>query len=173
MNPKILNGPKSLDDIMPATRGVKLKRKTKVKNPINPTKPIIKKDVFPPPIEDLETPTQKAMNIVSKNKKVQDRLIEAMKELNKLMNITTLAVNKSINEKNIEKEIVTNLINTALEIEQTSSGEGFIALATLALRQGLSLRDAGNKLSYDLFQLNKKMDNLIEKISNIEKNTDE
>ena len=167
--PKDLNGPKSLDDIIPA-KGVKIKRKKKIdkKKDVLPEQlRRIKKDVFPPPIEDLEPPTKEAIDVVRESNSIKDKLISNMKEFNVLMNFKTLPENKTLSEKNKEKDVLGNLISTAMEMENISPGEGFLALATLALRQGLSLRDAGNKLAYDIIRLNDKLNNIDKKIDKL------
>lgn len=153
-----LNGPKSLNDIIPASKGVKIKNKSKIKKDVNIKPPIIKKNVMPVPQGELSTPpTDEALKTVIKNSKIQDKLVDAMKNINQLMNVRILPENKSIKHKENEMNAVTELVKCAMEIEEISPGEGIIAISTLAVRQGFSLRDAGNRLAYQISKMENKL----------------
>lgn len=157
---------KKLEDIVPAKKGVKLKSKrTKKKENVQLSKPTIKKNVTPFANEEISLPSQEAVNLESKNIDSQSRLIKAMKSINRLMNVQTLPENKSYKQSEEEKKFVSELVSAVMEIETISPSEGIIAMATLAIRQGLSLRDAGNRLAYNLKLIDKRISNLERKIT--------
>lgn len=143
---------KNLEDIRPA-RGVKMGQRAQA--PV-PHKPQVIKNVQPPS-ESVPPPTEEAAKIVIENKRAKDRLIEAMKGVNRLMNRQVLPENKSVKENDEEHAAIAELVNAAVAMEELSAGEGLLGMATLAVRQGLSLRDAGNRLAYDLEQTRKEL----------------
>lgn len=139
---------KSLDEIRPAKGGVKLGRRT-APSFQRPMRPQVAKDVQPP-TGDIPPPTEEAARIVLENNRAKEALIEAIKGVNRLMNRRVLPENRSVKENDEERIAVTELVNAAIAMESLSPGEGLLGMATLAVRQGLSLRDAGNSLAYEL-----------------------
>lgn len=142
---------KDLKEIRPA-RGVKINKK--VSNVVQ--KPKIIKDVQPPNTE-VPPASEEVTRIVIENNRAKANLIEAIKEVNRLMNNRVLSENRSVKQNDEEKQIITNLVNAAIILEELSPGEGLLGMATLAVRQGLSLRDAGNELAYELERTRKEL----------------
>jgi len=138
---------KNLDDIRPA-RGVKLGHKA-APQPQRSVRAQVVKDVQQP-TSDISPPTEEAAKIVLENNRAKEVLIEAIKGVNRLMNRRILPENRSVRENDEEKVAITDLVNAAIVMEGLSPGEGLLGMATLAVRQGLSLRDAGNHLAYEL-----------------------
>lgn len=149
---------KSLDEIRPA-RGVKTTRKTATPAPAGPTRII--KDVLPPR-QDIPPPSEDAAKIVIENNRAKEKLIEAIKGINRLMNYQVLPENRSMKDDEEERSIVSNLVSAAIAMEALSPGEGLLGMAVLAVRQGLSLRDAGNRLAYEIDQLRRELKTLRE-----------
>lgn len=165
---------KDLEDIRPASGGVKIKAKKKKQQRNEaqdfrrqkPEPARVERDVMPAPREELPPPTAAAAEVASKSKRAQEALIERMRGINRLMNSQVLAENRSLREQEEERSAVQALVQAAMNIERLSPGEGILGVATLAVRQGLSLRDAGNRLGYHIHQLEqrvKKLEKQLEK----------
>jgi len=158
--PKDMGGPKSLDDIVPASRGVKKrpkKPKPKAQPPEYLQRPKIQRDIMPAPRGEIDPPTEEAVRVMRRNNQAQGRLMESMKAINRLMGSTVLPENRSVQQEQEEKVSVGELVAAAMAMEKLSPGEGILAMATLAVRQGLSLRDAGNRLAYRLAEMEKRL----------------
>jgi len=137
---------KSLDEIRPAGKGVKTINK----------RPRVVKDVQQPTV-DAPPPSEEATRIVIESNRAKERLIESIKGINRLMNRSVLPENRSVKENDEERALVAELVNAAVAMEWLSPGEGLLGMATLAVRQGLSLRDAGNRLAYELEQTRREL----------------
>lgn len=150
---------KDLDDIRPARGGVKIKsRKPKPpkKQPVE-RPPRVIKDVVPPQGE-LPLPTEEAVRLVSEANRARTSLMEAMRHLNRdIMSSKILPENRTSEQGQAEKDAVKQLCDTAIALEQVNPGEGLLGMATLAVRQGLLLRDAGNRLAYLLSLMERKV----------------
>jgi hypothetical protein len=145
---------KNLDEIRPVEKGVKaVPRKTLSQQQ---TRPQVIKNVQPLS-ENIPPPSEEAAKIVIDNNRAKDKLIEAIKGVNRLMNRQVLSENRSVKENDEERAAVTELVNAAIAMEMLSPGEGLLGMATLAIRQGLSLRDAGNRLAYELDQTRREL----------------
>lgn len=79
-----------------------------------------------------------------------------------LINDKTLKRNKTIFSKEVEKELLTNLINISIEINNDpleKEGMGSLALITILLKTVLMQKDKINELEFNLSELNKKYSN--------------
>ena len=121
-----------------------------------PTKPQVIKNVQAL-TEDISPPSEEAAKIVIEHNRAKDKLIESIKGVNRLMNRQVLPENRSVKENDEERAAITELVISAIAMEELSPGEGLLGMATLAVRQGLSLRDAGNRLAYELEQLRREL----------------
>jgi hypothetical protein len=77
-----------------------------------------------------------------------------------LINDTTLKANKNIFTKEMEKELLTNLVSLSIDINNDpleKEGMGSLALITLLLKTVLMQRDKINELSFNYTQLSKKV----------------
>jgi hypothetical protein len=137
---------------------VKIKNKELVQKEIKREQPMIVPNVKSQ--EEPTPPTEEASKLLAQLSVYKQNLVGTMKEFNRLLSIRTLAENKSINEKDNEQSIVNKLAQAALSVEQLSPKEGLLALCILAIRQSLSLRDAGNEMAYKISQLEEKIKTL-------------
>jgi hypothetical protein len=153
---------KSLDEIRPA-RGVKTSSRKVPPPPPRQTRPQVIKDVQPV-AGDLPPPTEEAARFILESNRAREALIEAMKGFNRLMGHRVLPENKSIKESEEERAAVEALVNAAKAMEAISPGEGLLGMAILAVRQGLTLRDAGNHLAYELEQTRRDLRELRERL---------
>jgi len=140
---------KKLEDIRPANVGVKVKpRRSRRKEPPKQKHPPIIRRNAAPPETPTPPPSDEALKTAVRSNKAQERLMEAIKEINRLMNVTVLPENKSVAEKDRDRAAVASLVSAVQDVEAISPGEGILAMAILTVRQGMSLRDAGNRLAY-------------------------
>lgn len=90
---------------------------------------------------------------------IQDRkqkAVELVQQFWSFVKDETLLVNKGPVKKNLEKEIVSKLLNFASEMNndpKEPEGSGSVAIITLLLKAVLYLRDSNNDLKYRLTKL--------------------
>ena len=155
---------KNLKDIRPAGKGVKqAARKPAVPAP-QPVRPQVIKNVQPT-TDSFPPPSEEAARAVIENNRAKAALIEAIKGVNRLMNRQILPENRSVKDNDEERAAITELVTSAIAMESLSPGEGLLGMATLAVRQGLTLRDAGNRLAYEFGQLRREVGVLREAIA--------
>ena len=111
-------------------------------------------------VEQTDPPSQDAIDIMKQLNAHKEDLVRAMKEFNVVLNNSTLKENKSIKQTQHEQALINTLAQAAASINTLSPGEGSIGLCVFALRQTLSLRDAGNQLAYKIQKLSDKIDSL-------------
>ena len=170
MSERAFQNKKSLEEIKPAQGGVKLKRRDpEVKKEVKHNPPQIIQNVKPEDI--MEFPTEEALKLVAKSSNSKEELLLAMREFNGLLKIRVLSENKTEDEKKQEQSVVSKLAQAALDVEDLSPHEGLLSLSILAIRQALSLRDAGNEMAYKISQLESKMKILEEKVDTIKSST--
>lgn len=148
---------KSLEEIRPA-KGVKLKPKSPPIEKPKQESPKVIRNVEPP--ENLEPPTEEAIKIVERIKKAKDELIIAMRNFNNLLNDTKLLENKSESDKNVEAEIIGELIRSTQMVEALEQGEGIMSLCVFSTRLSLSLRNHYNKIAYKNYLLEQRIANI-------------
>lgn len=151
--------PRKDQKIRPAT-GVKVKSK-KAQQPA--PRPQKAKQVVPDvasPNAELPPPTEDAARILGQLNSAKDGLLTAMLEFGKLLKDSKLPENRSEEDKRKEQNSVINLMRAAGNVEQFSPTEGVLGVATFAVRQALALRDAGNRLAYDLYKLDQRVKEL-------------
>lgn len=91
-----------------------------------------------------------------------------MKDFNDLLKIRTLSENKTEDDKRKEQDVVGQLAMAALNVDELSPKEGLLSLCILAIRQALSLRDAGNELVFKMVQLENRLKKIEEKEKTVE-----
>lgn len=116
-------------------------------------KPQIVPDVPAPEVQ--EAPSEESIRIEQKLIRLRDEMGAKMREFNVLFNNNILPKNKSQEIKDNENAIFNGLINQFNLLNDLSPNEGTISLLVLCLRHLLSLRDAGNKLAYQVYLLEK------------------
>ena len=116
-------------------------------------RPKIIPDVEPPKVQ--EPPTEESIKVEQKLIRLREDMQSAMKEFNNLFKVNTLPENRSEAERNRENQVFNVLINKSNYLNDLSPGEGTMSLNVLCLRHLLSLKDAGNKLAYQTYLLEK------------------
>lgn len=144
---------KSIDEIRPA-RGVKLKRK------IKKTKEELDKRVVENVQGEQGEVTDEAARMLGDLNNARQEYMTAMKDFNSLLNSKVLPENRSTDDKNKENDIIKRLVLTAQKVEELTgnSGDAILGMCVFAVRQSLSLRDAGNRLAYELSLLKKEVE---------------
>jgi hypothetical protein len=136
---------------------VKLKSKRPRPEKKHPRK--VERDVVIPQGE-VSPPTEHAADLLAQLSDAKVNLVSAMKDFNKLVAATTLPENKSENDKKNEQSVIQNLVISVRGVEVLSPTEGVLGMCVFAVRQALSLRDAGNKLAYEFHKLSKRIDQI-------------
>lgn len=103
--------------------------------------------------EELPVPTEEALKIGRRIAELRQELVSNMKKFNSFLSNSVLPENKSNNDKEEESLVITELSRLAQEIDRYCDGEGALAIAVFAMRQSLLLRDAGNRLAYEIAEL--------------------
>lgn len=128
-----------------------------------PEKPKIVNNVSPEETDGyIEPPTEEAAKLIARLNNAKQELIGVMREFNKLLNVKTLPINKSAQDKEEEAKIIHELIRaaTAVDAINPSQQEGVLSLSVFATRLSLLLRDAGNKLAYEVQKLEERVSTL-------------
>jgi len=102
------------------------------------------------PAEALPAPSEEAIRIEAQALAANQDLLRYMKEFNQLLNQRVLPENRSVKDKENEQKITASLTMAAQAVDRLEPGKGSLALSTFAVRQALLLRDAGNKLAYEI-----------------------
>jgi hypothetical protein len=116
-----------------------------------------------PSKEDL---LSKINKIEEKSDSYKSRAASLASQFNKLMSDTTLSVNKSVFDKEFEKDLLINMISLATEINNDPNekeGMGSLSWITLLLKTCFNQRDRINKLEFNLYTLEKKLNGEIKK----------
>ena len=96
---------------------------------------------------------KKVKHIQEKSSEYKIKASELSQQFKKLIGDKTLAQNKSIFVRDAEKELLVSMIRFASEVnndDNTSEGEGSMALIALLLNTYVSQRDRINQLEYEL-----------------------
>ena len=116
------------------------------------------------------SPPQASPDVQSDYLKKKQAMEQAFVDFHsKVMQNKVLDKNKSAAVKNTETAVVDKLVNSCVALENVNVGEGILALAVIALRGQLTMRDRINELEYDLCKALK----TIETLTNAGKKADE
>lgn len=85
---------------------------------------------------------------------------KAFKEFHKLLGDKVLVENKSEAARRVEKHTVDEVVKACVNLDQLNVGEGVMALAVVALREHLKVRDRINELEYQLELSKREVKNL-------------
>ena len=122
---------------------------------------------------------KKVQEVQEKNSSYKRRASELAIQFKKVIEDKTLPQNKNIFANEIERELLANMIDLAVEINNDPNeqdGMGSLSWITLLLKTVISQRDKINKLEYALYNFDKKLDpsnisSLIQKeLKDIDKN---
>lgn len=115
-----------------------------------------------PTKDDLD---KKVSSIQKNNSSYKVKAADLAMQFNKAINDKTLKENKSIFVKEMEKELLTNMAQLAIDVnndQYEQEGMGSLSWIILLLKNSLSQRDKINQLEFLISQLEKKI-NLISK----------
>lgn len=113
-----------------------------------------------PTQEDLD---KKVKNIQEKNFGYKQRAAELAVAFKKTMEDKTLFQNKNVFTSDLERELLSKMIQLAVEINNDpdeQEGMGSLGWITLLLKTALSIRDKLNYTDYRIMQLEKKIESL-------------
>jgi hypothetical protein len=93
-----------------------------------------------------------------------------MRRINhEVMDSTILPENKSIEQNRADMEAVQALCDAAIALDSFNPGEGLLGMATLAVRHGIMLKDARNRLAYDMALLKREIKGLRRELAELRK----
>lgn len=141
----------------PFDPNLKLVKMPNAKEQPGPGEPKVIPDVEPPTEEIVESPTPESVQVMQKLTDARKDFKNIMVDFNKLFKSQILNDNKSKSDKDDEKEVINNLLRYSSEVDRFTDNEGTMGLIVLCLRHLLSLRDAGNDLSYKIYLLEKEV----------------
>lgn len=102
---------------------------------------------------DKNTPQPATFDVQQDYTYKKKELELAFKEFHELVSNKVLSQNKSAGVKNTEKQTVDRLVKAAVALDNINVGEGILALATIAIREQLIVRDRVNTLEYEMLKL--------------------
>lgn len=114
---------------------------------------------------------EKVKDHQEKSNSYKFRAAELASQFNKAMADKTLAVNRNPFQKNVEKEILTKMIQLAIDINNDPSeddGMGSLSWITLLLKTCFSQRDKINSLEHSIYKVEQAQSDLIKKISSLD-----
>jgi hypothetical protein len=103
----------------------------------------------------------KVQGAIDRNSSYKERASDLALQFKKMMIDKTLQQNKNIFSQEMEREVLSKMIQLAVEINNDpheQEGMGSLTWITLLFTSCLSQRDRINKLEYSLLQLEKKID---------------
>ena len=115
----------------------------------------------------------KVKGIQDQASKYKSSLSELAVQFSKTLADKTLPQNKTLFQKELEIELLKNMIHLAQEINSDSNereGEGSLSWITLLLKTSFNQRDKINKLEFLMEQLDAKINNIMTSVDNLKKN---
>lgn len=88
----------------------------------------------------------------------------AFKDFHQLVQDKVLDINKSTAVKKTELRIIDQLVRSAQALDNINVGEGILALASIAIREQLIIRDRVNGLEYELCKALRDINQLKQKL---------
>jgi len=107
----------------------------------------------PPP---MPTPT----TIEEKLRRARADFEQSFKSFHELLGDKVLKINKSAAANKQEKYVVDQVVRSCVNLDSLNAGEGVMALAVVALREHLKVRDRVNELEYELELAKREIKNL-------------
>jgi hypothetical protein len=118
------------------------------------------------PQKTTQSQFEESVKVVQKRKSVyKEQASDLALKFNKLISDKTLAENRNVFQKEMEKEILTDMASLAIKINNDiaeEEGMGTLSWTILLLKTCLSQRDKINNLEYSLFKLNKEVSALVD-----------
>ena len=102
--------------------------------------------------QGLSTPPTSTAPVTLDQRMIQARSVfeVAFKNFHELLGDKILNENKSEAAKKVERHVVDGVVKSCVGLDKLNVGEGVMALAVVALREHLKVRDRVNELEYDL-----------------------
>lgn len=107
----------------------------------------------PPPLPSSAT-------IEERMRKARTAFEQSFKDFHELLGNKVLKGNKSNAANKQEKYVVDQVVRACINLDQLNVGEGVMALAVVALREHLKVRDRVNNLEFELEVAKRELKNL-------------
>lgn len=101
-------------------------------------------------MDPMQSPPPAAFNVQQEYQKKKKDLEQAFKDFHELVGNKVLDSNKSPALKRTELQTIDALVRAAQALDNINMGEGILALASIAVREQLIVRDRVNDLEYEL-----------------------
>lgn len=101
-------------------------------------------------MDPMQPPPPAAFNVQQEYQKKKKDLEQAFKDFHELVGNKVLDSNKSPALKRTELQTIDALVRAAQALDNINMGEGILALASIAVREQLIVRDRVNDLEYEL-----------------------
>lgn len=118
---------------------------------------------------------KKAVEANNKLTEYQERAVQLSLNYKKLLDDKTLPQNKNIFQQDAEKEVISNLMQLAIDMNtdpNEEEGMGSVGLISLLCRCMLIQRDKINELSYDVAQARKNFTELEKQLKTVQETVD-
>ena len=115
-------------------------------------------------MDQYNQPPMATHDVHSEYMKKKTDLELAFKEFHQLLQDKVLEKNKSPAVKNTELDIVDKLVRATQALDQINVGAGVLALASIAMKEHLMVRDRVNELEYQLLLTKKELKELAKKM---------
>lgn len=115
---------------------------------------------------------ERVQQVSSKSNDYKIKAGELAVQYKKILADKTLVQNKNVFSEEIEREILTKMVNLAIQInndEDEQEGMGSLGWITILLKTQFSVRDRLNELEYQLLQLKKQNEELSKQLLELNK----
>jgi len=114
----------------------------------------------PAPTLSAPPPMPSPTTIEERLRKARADFEKSFKDFHELLGDKVLKINKSSAANKQEKYVVDQVVRACVNLDNLNAGEGVMALAVVALREHLKVRDRVNELEYELELAKREIKNL-------------
>jgi hypothetical protein len=101
----------------------------------------------------MQQPPLAPFNVQQNLDKTKRELEQAFKDFHELVQNKVLDSNKSTAVKNTELQTIDKLVRAAQALDNINVGDGILALASIAIREQLMVRDRVNELEFQFLSI--------------------
>ena len=105
-------------------------------------------------------PVVKPVSLDEQLRAARENFEKAFKEFHENLKLKVLRENQSEAHKRQEKYIIDQLVKACVQTDRLNMGEGVMAVAVVALREHLTIRNRVNELEYQIEDLKKQVNHL-------------
>jgi len=102
-------------------------------------------------------PVKRQLSLDERLKRARESFEKSFKAFHELLKSKILKSNLSEAQKKLEKHTIDGLVKACVHTDQLNMGEGVMAMAVVALREHLTVRNRINELEYQLSENQKEI----------------